>query len=353
MKKSTLKKSVQVLFLVALIVAFLMCAKPFLVPVTFALIISMLLLPVVVWLQKKRAPKWLAVLCAVLLFLLIIGGIVYILSWQVSGLVKDSGNMEQQVTQKVAEFQQYIQEKLGVPVQQQNKLASGESGKESGSYLSTAVGGIIAGIGGFITDFILFLVYVFLFLLYRSHLKEFVLRMFFPASRSHASNVMDECRQVAQKYVTGLAFMIVCLSVMYGIGFSIVGVKSALLFAMLAAVLETVPFIGNITGTLLTMLMTVAQGGSSNMVLGVLGTYLLVQFIQTYFLETLIVGAGVNLNPLITIAGIVVGELIWGIPGMVLTIPLLGITKIVFDNIEPLKPIGFLMGEVKKKKEKK
>jgi predicted PurR-regulated permease PerM len=353
MKKSTLSTSVQVLFLVALVIAILICGKPFLVPLTFALIISMLLLPVTIWLQKLGAPRWLGVLSAVLLFLIIIGGIVYILSWQVSGLVEDSGNMQQQATQKVTEFQKYIQEKFGVPVQQQSKLASGKSGGESGSYLSTAVSEVIAGIGGFLTDFIVFLVYVFLFLLYRSHLKEFVLRMFFSSNRSHASSVMDQCRTVAQKYVTGLALMIVCLSVMYGIGFSIVGVKSALLFAMLAAVLETVPFIGNITGTLLTMLMAVAQGGSSTMILGVFVTYLLVQFIQTYFLETLIVGAGVNINPLITIAGIIVGELIWGIPGMVLTIPLLGIAKIIFDNVEPLKPVGFLMGEVEKKSKKR
>ncbi len=344
----SLKKALQVLFFTALLIAFLYLGKPFLVPLTFALIISMLLMPLTEWMQRKRVPHWLAVLISVLLFIAVIGGIIAVLSWQVSEMVKDSGNIEQQVTKKLAEMQQYIRQKLGVSVQQQNQIASGSTGSESGKYITSAVSGLVAGVGSFLADFILFIVYVFLFLFYRAHLKEFLLRMFFRHNRDHASNIMKDCRIVAQKYVGGLAIMIGCLTVMYSIGFTITGVQNAVLFAMLAAVLETIPFIGNIAGTLITMLMTIAQGGSNMMVLGVFITYVTVQFVQTYFLETLIVGKGVNINPLITIAGIVVGELVWGIPGMVLTIPLLGIAKIVFDNIEPLKPVGFLMGQAKK-----
>ena len=86
------------------------------------------------------------------------------------------------------------------------------------------------------------------------------------------------------------------------------------------------------------------------MVLGILVVYGLVQFFQTYILEPLVVGAEVNINPLFTIIGLVAGEALWGIPGMILAIPLMGIAKIVCDNIEPLKPFGFLIGEEKKKR---
>ncbi len=86
------------------------------------------------------------------------------------------------------------------------------------------------------------------------------------------------------------------------------------------------------------------------MVIGVIITYLFVQFIQTYLLEPLVVGHGVNINPLFTIMVLVAGELIWGLPGLVLAIPLLGMIKIICDHIEPLKPYGFLIGEEKKPK---
>ena len=96
--------------------------------------------------------------------------------------------------------------------------------------------------------------------------------------------------------------------------------------------------------------MVVVQGGGSGMIIGVLITYAIVQFIQTYILEPLVVGAEVNINPLFTIFVLVAGELVWGIPGMVLAIPLLGIAKIICDHIEPLKPYGFLIGQEKKSK---
>jgi predicted PurR-regulated permease PerM len=142
--------------------------------------------------------------------------------------------------------------------------------------------------------------------------------------------------------------MIALLWVMYGIGFSIVGVKNAIFFAILCGVLEIIPFIGNLTGTGLTMIMALSQGGGGGMVVGILITYAVVQFIQTYILEPLVVGSEVNINPLFTIVVIVVGELVWGVPGMVLAIPVLAIVKVICDHIEPLKPYGYLIGEEKK-----
>ena len=118
---------------------------------------------------------------------------------------------------------------------------------------------------------------------------------------------------------------------------------------MLCGLLEIVPFIGNLTGTALTLIMALSQGGGANMAIGILITYGCVQFIQTYILEPLVVGAQVKMNPLFTIIAIVIGELIWGIPGMILAIPLLGIAKIIFDNVDSLKPYGFLIAEEKKK----
>jgi predicted PurR-regulated permease PerM len=75
-----------------------------------------------------------------------------------------------------------------------------------------------------------------------------------------------------------------------------------------------------------------------------------VQFVQGWVLEPLIVGSQVKINPLSTIVALILGELVWGIPGIFLAIPLVAMLKIVCDNIESLKPYGFLIGETEKKK---
>jgi predicted PurR-regulated permease PerM len=86
------------------------------------------------------------------------------------------------------------------------------------------------------------------------------------------------------------------------------------------------------------------------MLVGIVITYGTVQFIQGWVLEPLILGPQVKINPLFTIVALVLGEILWGIPGIVLAIPMTAIFKIICDHIEPLKPIGFLIGEMETQK---
>ena len=92
------------------------------------------------------------------------------------------------------------------------------------------------------------------------------------------------------------------------------------------------------------------QGGSFLMLSGIVGTYGLIQFIQGWVLEPLIVGSQVKLNPLFTIIALVLGEIVWGIPGIFLAIPLMAMFKIICDHVEPLKPYGFLIGAIEQEK---
>lgn len=206
----------------------------------------------------------------------------------------------------------------------------------------------MSSISGFLVNTLLVLVYLFLFLYFRKHLKNSILKLVPQAEKSRTNKIIHDSTSVSQKYLSGLSMMIVILWIMYGIGFSVAGVKNAFFFAILCGLLEVVPFVGNITGTVLTIIASMATGGSSNVIIGILIVYGLVQFIQTYILEPLVVGEEISINPLFTIIGLVVGELVWGIPGMVMALPVLGMVKVIFDNIDALKPYGFLIGSQKK-----
>jgi predicted PurR-regulated permease PerM len=184
---------------------------------------------------------------------------------------------------------------------------------------------------------------------FRERIKGFIVRLVPADQRNNTLATIRQAQQVSQKYLSGLSLMIVSLWVMYSIGFSIAGVRNAIFFAILCGLLEIVPFVGNLTGTALTVAMSLIQGGDMNLVIGILVTYGLVQFIQSYLLEPLVVGAEVSINPLATIVGLVAGELLWGIPGMILAIPLLGISRIICDHVPVLQPYAYLIGEDKKK----
>jgi predicted PurR-regulated permease PerM len=344
-----LTKTVRVLFLLFLVICGLYFAKPFLVPVAFAGILAMLFLPLSRRMENKGINRAVAAIICVLILILVFAGIGALLVWQISDLTSDVTQMEQRITQGFDKLRATVSNTFGITPERQQQMLKKQQSSGSGG-IASAVMAFMSSLMGIIANALLTLIYIFLFLFYRSHLRKFILKLVPSDSQTEAQATIREASKVAQKYLSGLGMMIVALWIMYGIGFSIAGVKNAIFFAILCGILEIVPFVGNITGTSLTILMALTQGGGSGMIIGILVTYVVVQFLQTYILEPLVVGSEVNINPLFTILVIIVGELIWGIPGMILAIPLLAIFKIVCDHIPALKPYGFLVGEEKKPK---
>jgi len=346
MGSSLLVKTTRYLLFFILLFTLLHYSKPFLVPVCFGALLAMLLLPLCHALERKtgRVP---AILLCILSILLLVSGIVALIGWQVADIADDASKMEEQIRQMIQQARQQITNTLGIPPEKQRQMLKAQQ-QGSSSGMGARIAALAGGLMGVLGNALLVLVYVFLFLYTRSRLKNFVLKLVPEDKHASARNIMNESRKVAQQYLTGLGIMIVCLWVLYGIGFSIAGVKNALFFAILCGLLELVPFVGNLTGTGLTMLMALTQGGGAPVMLGVLITYAVVQLFQSYVLEPLVVGSNVNINPLFTIIIIIAGEQVWGIPGMVLAIPLLGIFKIVCDHVPALKPYGYLIGEDKK-----
>ena len=321
-------------------------AREFIIPLAFAMLFSMLLLPLCRWIESKGIHRGIAALLSILTILLVLGALIWLLSWQISTFSDELGNIKQKISGLVTKAKDYISTTLKIPPEQQKQMTQSSGSGGPGKMVTTA----LSTVSGILVDFILILVYIFLLLYFRTHLKKFVMMQVKADEKPEAKKMIEDSSKVAQQYLSGLGLMIVCLWIMYGIGFTIVGVKHAIFFAILCGVLEIIPFVGNLTGTTLTVLMAVSQGGSSGMIIGIIITYMIVQFIQTYILEPLVVGAEVNINPLFTILVLVAGELIWGIAGLVLAIPLLGIVKIICDHVDPLKPYGFLIGGEKKKK---
>jgi predicted PurR-regulated permease PerM len=340
---STLKK----LLILFLVCAGLYFAKAFLIPLSIGAILATLFLPFSRWMEEKKIPRGLAVTFCLITFLLAIGGIGTLLGWQVAELMSDFTLLKQKIIEKVNTVQQYIFTRFDISVKRQWDLV-----KNNKSSISDGLNFMLGSLAKIFTNFILILVYIAGLLYYRNHIKNFLIKLSRPAQREEMEQVIYKAAHVSQQYLLGLTKMIICLWIMYGFGFTIVGVKNALFFAVLCGLLEIIPFIGNITGTTITLLVAAVQGASFPMLGGIILTYGIVQFIQGWVLEPFIVGPQVKINPLFIIIALVLGELIWGIPGIFMAIPVIAMCKIVCDHIDSLKPYGFLIGEVKPAKSK-
>lgn len=341
-----LQHSIYILLFFFLSFAGLYFAADFLIPIAMAAVFAMLFIRLCNWFEHKGIGRGIASLFCILLFVSSIALIVFLLSWQLSGLAENLEEMKQRMINLFTNLQHWIHEQVGVTMTQQKELVK-QQGDSAGGATGSMLASFASSVMGIMVNTVLVIVYMFLFLFNRSHIKKFILKLVPGDEKNTAVNIVHQSGKVAQQYLSGLGAMIAMLWIMYGIGFSMAGVESAVFFAVLCGILEIIPFVGNLTGTSITVLAVVAQGGDSKMIITVLVTYAIVQFLQTYILEPLVVGEQVNINPLFTILVIVLGEMVWGIPGMILAIPLLGIIKIICDHVPELQPYGFLMGTEK------
>ena len=331
-------KKLLVLFLVF---AGLHYARAFLMPLSVGLVLATLFLPFCKLMENNRVPKGLAAFMCLLALLFAITCVGTLLGWEISELTKDIALIKQKAISTGNRIQEYIFNHLGIPIEKQFQILKNEQPSITGIMQMVA-----SSLAYIFTNFILVLVYIFLLLYYRVHIRNFIIKLVPSAHQNEMKQAIYSASHVSQQYLLGLTKMIVCLWIMYGIGFSIIGVKNFLFFAILCGLLEIIPFIGNITGTTLTVLVAAVHGASSTMLVGIVGTYGIVQLIQGWVLEPIILGPQVKISPLSTIIALVLGDLVWGIPGIFLAIPLTAMFKIVCDHIESLKPFGFLIGEV-------
>lgn len=342
MSSPSTRKTLEILLIFFLVTAGLYYAKPFLVPVCLAGLFAMLFLPLTRKLEQAGMKRGLATGLCLLIFLTAILAIIALVSWQVTNLASDLGNIEDKANTIISQIKDFITRTFGISIEQQQQAIEQQSGNATGiiSRLGTSLMSLMV-------NFVLVLVYTFLFMYYRSHIKTFILKVIPKKEDDNAEGALKDIEKVSLQYLSGMGLMILSLWIMYSIGFTLLGLKNSIFFAMLCAFFEIVPYIGNLTGNLLAVLMAYTQGGGMPMIIGILITYSLVQFLQTYILEPLVVGSNVNINPLFTIMGLVAGELLWGIAGLILAIPLLAIFKIICDHIPSLKPYGYLIGREK------
>jgi hypothetical protein len=144
--------------------------------------------------------------------------------------------------------------------------------------------------------------------------------------------------------VAGRLISIFILAVLYIVGFIIIGLKNGIILGAIAAIFTFIPYVGPFIGGLVPFFMAVVSG-SFNIAFWVVVVITLAQLFDNYFIEPYFVGGAVNISAFFAIFILILGGVIWGIAGVILFLPMLGIVKIVFENVEGLHPFAYLIGD--------
>ena len=311
-----------------------------LAPIAFALVVAILLNPLVNKLQRKGIPKVLAIFMALLLAILVIGGLLYFISAQLVNFSDSLPAFKVKFNEHFLHLQQWFGNTFNIsPGKRQEMIA-----KLSASSQKLA-GGAIGGAFGILAFVILIPIYTFLLLFYKPLLINFLHEVFRRDNADQVSDVLTETKASIQSYMVGLLLEALVVAVLNTSALLLLGVKYAVLLGVLGALLNLLPYIGGLIAITLPVLIALVTKDGITIPLAIVVAYIIIQFIDNNFLVPFLVSSRVKINAFISIVIVLLGGALWGISGMFLSIPFVAIIKIVFDRLPDLKPWGKLLGD--------
>ncbi len=318
--------------------------RSIIVPLLFAVVISILLSSAVDFLVSKKIDRTLAISIS-LLATLALGALLIVWLISQANLFVDALpelNAKLDVLQK--EFASWFAQNFGVGARKTNDWIS-SSRKDLMSLSADSVGNTISTIANALIILILIPVYIFLILYYQPLIIDFIHRIVGHGFREDVGIVLGQSKTLLKAYFVGLMIELVIMAILNAIGLLALGVEYAILIAIIGAILNMIPYIGGMIMLGLSMLMAMLSNTDPKYALYAAAVFFVIQLIDNYILIPKIVGSAIKINALVAVVVVIAGGAIWGIAGMFLALPLIAIIKVIFDRIEPLEPWGFLFGD--------
>ncbi len=323
------------------------------VPVLASIALAYLLNPIVYQGEKWGLSRPISAIIAILLVSLAIGGF---LAYVMPDLWAESSNAVEKIgknftpenaAKQRAALKRYspalervagdrIEEFLSDPFVTLSGVAESTTIAPDGSKVTTGGGTAILSFLVSSLDLLLVPFFVFYILIdfpkWRDSLEELIP----PRFRAPFSRLFDESGRILESYVRGQLLIGLIMSVFYGVGFWLVGLPAWAGIALIAGLLNAIPYVGTILGVVLAVGITAANGGGVWNIAAVLGVIFAVQTLEGYILTPRIIGGRLNLHPMAVFLSLLVGGKLFGLLGIILAIPAIAIGKVFFKFLREL-----------------
>ncbi len=318
--------------------------KFILMPLAFAAFLSMLLNPIVNKLESWKLGRAFSIILTILLVLVVFAGIISLISAQFVQFSERIPEVTERLKDTTADGIRFLEETVGLSQEQRtNYLQQGLTNviDSSGAYISSFLGATTSAF----TLMSLLPIFIFFMLYYKEMYQTFFRKLFEQRDgESQIDEVLLDVQEVTQNYLVGMLTVIGILAVLNTTGLLLIGMEHAIFFGVFASLLAVIPYIGIIIGALPPLLFAFLLGDSLLQPVLVIAVFGAVQFLEGNFISPRIVGSKVSINPFMAMLALIIGGEVWGISGMILFVPLIGILRVIFEEIDELKPYGYLLG---------
>lgn len=320
------------------------------IPVCYGLLIAMVLYPVCKWLERRRWPRSLAITAGLLIVFVIFGIIISLLLIEIDVLRKEVPELLSKAKPSLLQLQHWIDTTLGISTASQNEwwqqLLHNLSGN-TGSILQS----IIAATAGGLFTLFLVPVYAALFLYNRETFVQFLVKLAGSSHRHQLQVILAETINTYYHFIKGMIQVYIIVGVLNSIGLLALGIPHAIFFGMLTAIMTIIPYVGIFISALLPISIAWITKDSVWYPLGVVTVFTFVQYLEANIIFPKVVATQLKVSTWATLVAIVAGGILWGVSGMVLFIPFIGILKIVSDHIPEWGALNILLGRTVNKKE--
>jgi predicted PurR-regulated permease PerM len=312
--------------------------KFLLVPIAFSILFTIMLQPLCSFFERLVKYKIPAILLTLFSVIIGLGILITIFSVQLSAIIQNIENITDRITEGLGKILDWLNTNLDM---QESDLKENIPNLAENSMDFLQKG--ISSITNFIFNLFFIILLIFFLLWYQDNFKRFMLIQTQKSKRENMNNILQKIQSTMQKYLYGLLIVIGILAVLNSVGLLIIGIDYAVFWGILAAFLAVIPYIGTTLGGTLPFLYALATADNWWQPVAVVAMYVIIQNVEGNIITPKVVGNSVSINPLIALIAIITGGFVWGISGIILAIPVIGVVKIILNYNSRTMPLAFLL----------
>jgi predicted PurR-regulated permease PerM len=322
--------------------AILYFGRELFVPLAFALLISFVLYPSCAWMERKGLGRMTAIAINISLLTILALGVVALLTKQFVDFVKEWPALQSRLEVSFTRLGEWLVT-VGISTEQQDVLLS-QAGNETAGNIMSVINRTISFSMFSAVMLVIIPVYAVLILYYRKMWVEVLFQLFPEDRREDIHKILNLTIKTYYNFIKGMGIVYLAVGILNSIGLLLLGIPHAILFGFIAAVLTFIPYVGIMIGSLLPITVAWATYDSAWYPLGVIGIFMFVQYLEANIIFPFAVSSRLNVNTLVMLIAIFAGGIIWGVSGMILFVPFVGILKLIADHEPRLKTLSMALG---------
>lgn len=332
--------------LLILVCFIIIYTKSVLIPLTWALMISLASMRFVTKIKEKtKLPYSVVILLYMIVLFLIIGAVFFFFTIELQVLLSDVGLMQEKLSLIMHDLSLQLK-RLGFSIPDHYDP---NYFKALLKQHNNAVMGMVSGIGSNLWDFLLMIFYTFFILYYKDLVLQFASKKFQKTEDvDRFRNLILQILDIIQQYIVGMFLLGLIIAVMSYVLFIILGIKAALFFAIFFGILSLIPVIGVPIGMIVIALFTILTKDSFMTAVYVSLALFILNFLQDNVFRPMLMGSKLSVNAFAVFFFVILGGFFWGVSGMILFIPIASIIKIILERSETTSHYSVFLSELPK-----